>query len=113
MKIFALTVLAAWLVVPTFISANDGALSRSIVGDLCLVPVFHTEFMFPPEGGQIIKTSDGSMYFVRTYAPGCANAGSIGTVITTHGIENTGTIVNAPAYTTPVYTAPKTGCSVN
>lgn len=39
----------------------------------CRVPIYNTDFAFPPEGGQIIQIGD-QMYFVRTYLPGCENA---------------------------------------
>ncbi|MBI4049436.1 MAG: DUF4430 domain-containing protein [Candidatus Doudnabacteria bacterium] len=45
----------------------------------CKVPVFHTNFAFPPEGGKIIKAGD-QLYFIKN-AAGCENAGSNYSVI--------------------------------
>lgn len=110
MKKFILVIIAAWLVTPTFISASDrteGLFTRSIVGDQCLVPIFHTNFAFPPEGGQIIETADGSMYFVRNYLPGCGSTGSIGTVVRT---KTAGSVTHVVTPEPKPYVAPKTGC---
>jgi len=38
----------------------------------CLVPIYHTNFAFPPEGGNI-TTIDGKLYFVKTYESGCSD----------------------------------------
>ena len=70
----------AILAVPMF--SNAVSTTESVVGNTCLVPIFHTNFPMPPEGGQIIKTGN-QMYFVQTYLSGCENAGNIGTVIKT------------------------------
>jgi hypothetical protein len=79
--------LVALLSVPTFITAtHDRAYNPSpytggrthyentgLTFDECRVPVYHTNFLFPPQGGVIIDTGNG-MFFVRTYLPGCENA---------------------------------------
>ncbi|HTL39200.1 MAG TPA: DUF4430 domain-containing protein, partial [Methylomirabilota bacterium] len=69
-------------------STNLPSISNFLLGDPCLVPIYHTDFAFPPEGGKIVKIDD-HLYFVKTYQPGCANAGANGTVISTSG-NNTG-----------------------
>lgn len=40
----------------------------------CRVPVYHTNFAFPPEGGKIIKAGDQLWFIINT--AGCENAGS-------------------------------------
>lgn len=77
----------ALLTVPMF---SGAALAETIVGNTCLVPVFHTDFAFPPEGGKIVKIGS-QMYFVTDYVPGCENAGSNGVVIKTSNGFVTGT----------------------
>jgi hypothetical protein len=66
-----LTGLGALLFVPIFISADS---ISGIVGDPnpCYVPIYHTHFTFPPEGGQIVQSGD-QLYFYRNYQPGCQN----------------------------------------
>jgi hypothetical protein len=103
-KIIFVLAIAAIGIVPTFTQADLG----SLVGDTCLVPIFHTQFAFPPEGGQIIRGFDGQMYFVRTYLPGCANAGSSGTLISSGSTVNTFPS-NQQTTTTTTYYAPQTG----
>lgn len=67
--------------------AQKGASTTSTSADplqkysQCLVPVLHTEFRFPPEGGVIIRTESNAMYFVKTYLPGCQEATEIGKII--------------------------------
>lgn len=51
-----------------------------LVGDSCLVPVYHTNFAFPPEGGKIVRIGN-QMFFVKDYLPGCENAGAGGIII--------------------------------
>ena len=75
-----LAVVFGFVLAPAFISAADysglsGAFGNQIVGEPCAVRVYHTDFRFPPEGGQIIQ-SNGELFFIRTYRPGCANAGA-------------------------------------
>ncbi len=48
---------------------------NSNLADHCLVPIFNTNFAFPPEGGKIVQ-KDGQMYFARTYLNGCGDSGS-------------------------------------
>lgn len=60
----------------------------TVVGDPCTVPVYHTDFPFPPEGGKIVKIGN-SMYFVKTYIVGCENAGLSGTIIKSSEQSNT------------------------
>lgn len=45
-----------------------------VAADPCMVPIYHTDFAFPPEGGQIVQIGD-QLYFVKNYLPGCQNAG--------------------------------------
>ncbi|HEX5429839.1 MAG TPA: hypothetical protein VFX17_02035 [Patescibacteria group bacterium] len=85
-KMTAVGVLCASLVIfafPVFTDADGlGASNQgNILGEPCLVRVFNTDFAFPQEGGEIVQTANSNMYFVRTYLPGCENAGSAGTVI--------------------------------
>lgn len=61
-------------------NTRGGQFLEFIQGNGCLVPVFHTDFVFPPEGGAIVKFGDKT-YFVRTYFRGCENAGAGGVVI--------------------------------
>jgi hypothetical protein len=63
----------------TTTATNTGNSDLNLIGK-CLVPVFHTNFAFPPEGGKIVKI-DGQLYFVKTYEKGCENAGSEGTPV--------------------------------
>lgn len=51
-----------------------------VSADPCLIEVFHTNFMFPPEGGKIVQVGS-RMYFVRDYLPGCQNAVPTGRVL--------------------------------
>lgn len=88
-KLKVLVAVLAMSVVPTFSGADLGA----IVGNNCLVPIYHTNFPFPPEGGQIIKVGN-SMYFVQNYRAECANAGSGGQVIKTASSTSTVSVVN-------------------
>ena len=53
---------------------------ESVVGSTCLVPIFHTNFSFPPEGGKIVRIGNG-LYFVQDYRPECADAGANGQLI--------------------------------
>ncbi len=77
-KFAVLMVASAFAVTPVFTNATD--LGSSIIGNNCLVPVYHTDFAFPPEGGKIIRTGD-QMYFVQDYRPECAGAGTNAQVI--------------------------------
>jgi|GEM_PF-2612119 len=63
----------------TTTATNTGNSDLNLIGK-CLVPVFHTNFAFPPEGGKIVKI-DGQLYFVKTYEKGCENAGNNGTPV--------------------------------
>jgi hypothetical protein len=47
-----------------------GSVLNFLIGDPCLVPIYHTNFIFPPEGGRI-ETIDGQLYFVQDYLEGC------------------------------------------
>jgi hypothetical protein len=73
-----LAVVFGFVLAPAFISAADGGLTGSfgsqVAGEPCAVRVYHTNFVFPNEGGKIIQVGP-ELYFVRTYIPGCANAG--------------------------------------
>jgi hypothetical protein len=61
-----------------------GAFGPQIVGEPCAVRVYHVDFRFPPEGGKIIQLGN-ELYFIRTYNPGCENAGAAGTVLASSG----------------------------
>jgi hypothetical protein len=104
--VFMATILA--VAFPMFMSADTEGLGASgqglgaILGETCLVPVYNTDFAFPPEGGQIVRAASGQMYFVKNYLSGCANAGSVGTPVAR------GTVI--PPATTPPFVAPQTGC---
>ncbi|MBX4187324.1 MAG: hypothetical protein KW802_03680 [Candidatus Doudnabacteria bacterium] len=76
-KLAILTMALAFVLAPTTIGADFGDI---VVGNTCLVPIIHTNFMFPPEGGKIVKIGD-QMYFVQSYRPECANAGANGVLI--------------------------------
>ena len=70
---------------PTSGSAGVGAPTASVGANLvgtCLVPIFHTNFLLPSEGGRIIKI-DSQFYFARTYLPGCEHSANTGTVVAT------------------------------
>lgn len=56
---------------PAFISAEHTT-GNSLVGTMCLVRVYHTNFAFPPEGGRIVQIGN-EMYFWRTYLPECGH----------------------------------------
>lgn len=69
-------------------STNTGnGIINFFLGDSCLVPVYHSDFNFPPEGGAVIQNGD-RLYFVPTYLPGCADAVNAGTVVKTAGQPN-------------------------
>jgi hypothetical protein len=88
LKIFAAVLAAA--IVPTFISAETSL--QSFVGTTCLVPIFHTDIMFPPEGGAIIKIGN-QMYFVQNYRQECVSIPSNAQIIKTSSGTVTGTDV--------------------
>jgi hypothetical protein len=85
----------AFATAPTIL---DAASLESIVGSTCLVPVIHTNFAFPPEGGKIVKIGE-QMYFVQDYRPECANAGANGQLIKGSGTV-AGTTTPQPSPTT-------------
>ncbi len=121
LKIIAFTT-AALLLVPMFSSAADLAQRSTADGELCLVPIFHTDFEFPPEGGQILQIGD-QLYFNRVYLPGCENMSSLGTVLPGHGVvftssgtvpagSATPSVVSEPVANVAVpRTSPVTGCT--
>jgi hypothetical protein len=74
-KLAFLAVVMGFALAPTFLRAAD-----TLIGNTCLIPIIHTNFRFPPEGGKIIQIGD-QMYFVQSYRPECGNAGSEGTLI--------------------------------
>ncbi|MBX4205248.1 MAG: hypothetical protein KW788_03655 [Candidatus Doudnabacteria bacterium] len=105
---------------PKFTSAENGVLTNIgnfLAGEPCRVPIYHTEFAFPPEGGQIIRIGD-QMYFVKTYLPGCENAAAGGAPVSTRTVNQfpqndqivSGTETTVVPRTTN-YVAPKTGCN--
>ncbi len=93
-KLKVLVAVLAMSIVPTFSGADLGG----IIGNNCLVPIYHTNFLFPPEGGQIIKKGN-SMYFVQNYRAECANAGAGGVVIKTAGSSTSSVTVVNPTST--------------
>ncbi|MBX4188018.1 MAG: hypothetical protein KW793_02680 [Candidatus Doudnabacteria bacterium] len=58
----------------------NGSLPPQFVGEPCAVRVYHTDFRFPEGGGKIIQLGN-ELFFIRTYKPGCENAGSGGIVL--------------------------------
>src|SRR5688572_454504 len=70
-----IAVVLGFALAPTFLRAAD-----TLIGDSCLVPIIHTNFNFPQEGGKIVQMGE-QMYFVQNYRPECANTGSQGTLI--------------------------------
>jgi hypothetical protein len=90
---------------PMFITANTvtapstwgvGSPGSTIVGDQCFIRVYHTNFAFPPEGGQIVQRGN-ELFFWRNYLPSCSvlPAGAI-------------VIMDKPTTPVPVPTAPPT-----
>lgn len=59
-----------FLMAPAFITAQS-TVGNTLVGTVCLVRVYHTNFNFPPQGGQIVTIGD-EMFFWRNYLPECA-----------------------------------------
>ncbi len=96
-----LSICVALLTVPVFIWAQ----SQSQFADPCLIRVYHTDFMFPPEGGVIVQKPDG-MYFARTYMPGCEHSAD-GLVPLAGGVA-AGASTLAPMTT---FVAPQTGAN--
>ncbi len=76
-KHIVLVIMLAFVLVPIIGGATT---TESVVGSTCLVPIIHTDFAFPPEGGKIVKIGD-QMYFVQSYRAECANAGANGILI--------------------------------
>jgi hypothetical protein len=104
---------AILMVFPMFTGAAVVVNPGGVTGDPCLVPIYHTEFAFPPEGGEIAQIGN-QMYFVRTYNPNCAHYGSgnvaaVSTPVVTHFPSQTAVPVST-VQTVP-YVAPNTGCS--
>jgi hypothetical protein len=58
----------------------NGAFGSQFAGEPCAVRVYHTNFKFPSQGGRIVQVGN-EMFFIRTYKPGCENAGAGGTVL--------------------------------
>jgi hypothetical protein len=117
MKIAIIFAAAVAAIVPVFSSAESGVLTNignALAGEACRVPIYHTDFAFPPEGGQIIREGD-QLYFVRNYLPGCGGSGvsagstAVSRVATRTVGEFPGTTATGQAV--PVYRAPVTGCN--
>src|SRR3989344_4025717 len=72
-------------------SIAGSSIVNFFLGNSCLVPVYHTDFLFPPEGGVIIRSAD-QLYFVPTYLPECAQAATAGTVVKKAGDTNAAVI---------------------
>jgi hypothetical protein len=68
-------------------ASTPGSLLNFLLGDPCLVPVYHTDFIFPAEGGAVIQQGN-QLFFVPTYQPGCSSYLSRGTVVKTAGQTN-------------------------
>ncbi|HEV8601041.1 MAG TPA: hypothetical protein VGQ87_00385 [Patescibacteria group bacterium] len=101
-----LVVMAAFFAVPSIMLAADNpTISSSVLGDDCLIRVFHTDFAFPPEGGKIIKIGS-AMYFARDYLPGCENSASRGQLVQA---SPTGAVVAGTTTTNTRFQAPQTG----
>ncbi|OGE89053.1 MAG: hypothetical protein A3J07_00255 [Candidatus Doudnabacteria bacterium RIFCSPLOWO2_02_FULL_49_13] len=75
----------------TGVSNAGSSIVNFFLGNSCLVPVYHTDFLFPPEGGVIIRSAD-QLYFVPTYLPECAQAATAGTVVKKAGDTNAAVI---------------------
>jgi hypothetical protein len=81
-----LAVVFGFVLAPAFISADhesrglSGAFGNQIVGEPCAVRVYHVNFNFPPQGGKIVQYGN-ELYFIRTYQPGCEQAGSTGNLL--------------------------------
>jgi hypothetical protein len=67
----------AFLAAPTMMGATS---TDAVVGSTCLVPIYHTDFAFPAEGGKIVRIGD-RMFFVQDYRAECADAGVNGEII--------------------------------
>ena len=102
-------ILAAFLgllAAPTFILASHDTsetfgsdVVEFFVGEPCLVPVYHTNFSFPPEGGQIIQKGD-ELFFHKNYLPGCGMpSGAV--VVTTRGSQPTPALHPQPVHPNP------------
>ena len=106
-----LVVALAFLAVPTLIGASTSSTTNntinSLVGTPCLVQVFHTDFMFPPEGGEVVRFPNGQMFFVQNYVSGCENAGAGGTVIKSSSGASVNVPQNSPSNT---YANPPRNC---
>lgn len=70
--IVAVAASLAFALTPAFMNANTAA-APAIIGSNCLVKVYHTNFNFPAEGGQIVQIGS-EMFFWKNYLPHCANA---------------------------------------
>ncbi len=68
-KLFAVAL--GFLVAPMFTMADYG--STSVVGDDCLIRVYHINFQFPPQGGKIVQ-SGNELFFWKDYEPRCADS---------------------------------------
>jgi hypothetical protein len=95
-KLFIIPIALGALGVPIFLQAqavprgsttnqDSSSPGQSVVeffaGNPCMVPVYHTNFVFPSEGGAVIRVANGDLYFVPTYVSGCTAALSKGQVI--------------------------------
>jgi hypothetical protein len=72
---------------PVPVTSNQNSFINFFLGDPCLVPVYHTDFIFPSEGGAVIRINN-DLFFVPTYLSGCSNYLSRGTVVKTAGQVN-------------------------
>lgn len=80
----------------------NGTTGNSLVGSSCAVRVYHTNFKMPAQGGKIVQIED-DMYLIKTYQPGCENAGAGGIVL----VDSTNVATsqqNFMAATTPAQT---------
>ena len=111
-KILAVTL--GFLAVPMFMVAQNNPSSSNggfgqglldfLIGDNCMVPVYHTNFMFPAEGGKIIKIGN-EMFFVKDYLPECQAIPPNATVVSTNGAgkySGSSGLVNGSNTNTPV-----------
>jgi hypothetical protein len=62
----------------------SGSYGTQLVDSPCAVRVYHTNFNFPAEGGQIVRFGN-EMFFIRSYRPECAGAGQGGTIVMSAG----------------------------
>lgn len=62
------------------VNTTGGQFLNFVMGDACLVPIYHTNFSMPAEGGTIIE-KDGDLYFAKTKERGCESSASSGTIV--------------------------------